>query len=524
MSPRRTLFLAAAFLSLHTLRAEEFDLVLRGGRVVDGSGKPAFEADVAVNQGRIAAVGRVAGKGKREADARGLIIAPGFIDLHTHAEELGEQPRAENFARMGVTTVVLGNCGSSRLDLATYFDALARTNVSVNVASLIGHGAVRREVMAGSFRRPPTDDELARMRKLVERAMRDGAFGISTGLIYLPGSFAAESELIEMAKVVGAHGGLYVSHLRSEGEKVFAAVDEAVRIGREARVPVHISHIKVAGRMQWGKAGELLAHIQQLRAAGAVITYDQYLYTASSTGLSQLIPDAAREGGTEAFQKRIADPQQKAAILEQMKERLARNGYTNCAHVVIAACKADAALAGLNVVEAAQLRRKGNTLDDQLGLVLEIEAKGGASAVFHGMSEGDLRLFLADSRTMFASDSGVRRFGEGVPHPRGYGNNARVLARYVRELKLLTLEEAVRRMTSLPAVTFGIKERGQVREGFAADLVVLDPVKVRDNATFEKPHAYATGFRHVFVNGTEVVRDDAHTGNRPGQVLRRAPR
>ncbi len=524
MKARQAFLLFAAFVLHFTLHAAEFDIVLRDGRVVDGSGKPAFEADVAVRGGRIVAVGKVAGKGDREINARGLVVVPGFIDVHTHAEEVDEQPRAENFVRMGVTTVVLGNCGSSRLDLGKYFTELARTNVSVNVASLIGHGTVRREVMAGSFRRPPTADELARMKALIEQAMRDGALGISTGLIYLPGTFATSEELIELTKVVGTHGGLYASHLRSEGEKVFAAVDEAARIGREAHVPVHLSHIKVAGRANWGKAAELLVHIQRLRDAGGVITHDQYLYTASSTSLSQLIPDAAREGGAEAFQKRLADPEQKAAILAQMKGRLTRNGYTNCAHVVVAVCKSDKALAGLNVVEAARLRRKSDTLDAQLELVLEIETHGGASAVFHGMSEEDLRVFLANPRTMFASDSGVRQFGEGVPHPRGYGNNARVLARYVRELKLLTLEESVRRMTALPAVTFQLKDRGQIKEGFAADLVVFDPEKVRDNSTFEKPHAYATGFRHVFVNGIEVVREDAHTGARSGQVLRRAPR
>ncbi len=524
MNVRRAFLLFAAFALHLTLRAADFDLVVRGGRVVDGSGKPAIEADVAVRRGRIVAVGKVAGKGDTEINARGLVVAPGFIDVHTHAEEVDEQPRAENFVRMGVTTLVLGNCGSSRLDLGKYFTELSRTNVSVNIASLIGHGTVRSQVMGGSFRRPPTADELMRMKALVEQAMRDGALGISTGLIYLPGTFATVEELVALTKVVGVHGGIYVSHLRSEGEKVFEAVNEAARIGREAGVPVQLSHIKVSGRANWGKAEELLSHVQRLREGGVVITHDQYLYTASSTSLSQLIPDAAREGGGDAFRKRLAGPEQKAAILVQMRERLIKNGYTNCAHVMIAACKSDRALDGLSLPEAAKLRRKSDTLDGQLELVLEIEALGGAGAVFHGMREEDLRVFLADPRTMFASDSGVRRFGEGVPHPRGYGNNARVLARYVREFKLLTLEEAVRRMTALPGATFQLKDRGQIKEGFAADLVVFDSEKVRENSTFEKPHAYATGFRHVFVNGVEVVREDAHTGVRSGEVLRRAPR
>jgi N-acyl-D-amino-acid deacylase len=524
MHAQRPFLLLAAIAFHGVLLAQEFDLVLHGGRIVDGSGRPAMAGDVGIKAGRIAAVGRVAGRGRRELELHGRVIAPGFIDVHTHAEDLNEMPRAENFVRMGVTTLILGNCGTSHLDLGRFFEEITRTNPSVNIGSLIGHGTVRQQVIGGSFRRPPTAPELARMKEHVEQAMRDGALGVSTGLIYLPGSFATTEELIEMARAVGRHGGLYITHLRSEGENLFAAVEEAARIGREAGVPIHISHIKAGGRANWGKSGELLTRIERLRSGGLTITHDQYLYTASSTGLSQLIPDEAREGGAEGLQKRLDDPRQKSAILAQMQGRLARNGYTNCSHVVIAACKSDPALAGLTLPEAARFRRKSESIEEQFELVLALELRGGATAIYHGMSEEDLRVFLADPHTMIASDSGLRRWAQGMPHPRGYGNNARLLARYVRELKLLTLEEAVRRMTALPAQRFGIAGRGQVKEGFAADLVVFDPAEVRENSTFEKPHAYATGFRHVFVNGVEVVRDDGHTGARPGQVARRAPR
>lgn len=500
--------------------AADLDLVLRGGRVADGTGKPSFVGDVAIHDGRIVAVGRVSETGKSELDVRGMVVAPGFIDVHTHAEDVLELPLAENFVRMGVTTLVLGNCGSSKPDLGKFFADLARTNVSVNVASLIGHGTVRRQVMGGAFMRPPTDAELEKMKGIIQQAMKDGALGMSTGLIYLPSAFAKTEELIELSKVVGAHGGIYASHIRNESDKNIAALEEAVSIGRQAKVPVQISHIKLSGRAHWNRAGDVLAFLDKARKDGLRITHDQYLYTASSTGLAQLVPDEPRAAGAEAFKKQLQDPLKKAAIVTEMKSRLKLHGNADFSYAVIALWAGDPTLSGLNVAEAAKRRRGAATLDDQIELILEITASGGASAVFHGMSEEDLRVFLKHPQTMIASDSGVRKFGEGVPHPRGYGNNARLLGRYVGDLKLLTLEEAVRRMTALPAQTFQIKDRGQIQKGFAADIVVFDPEKVRDNATFEKPHAYATGFRHVFVNGVAVVRGDQHTLARSGKVLR----
>ncbi|MFA6545129.1 MAG: D-aminoacylase [Limisphaerales bacterium] len=500
--------------------AQEFDLLLRGGRVADGTGNPAVFADVAVRGGRIAAVGRVTGTAKRVVDVRGLVVAPGFIDVHTHAEGIEDQPRAENFLRMGVTTLVLGNCGGSRLNLGAYFKELEATNVSPNVCSLIGHNTVRRQAMGGSFMRPPTDAELAKMKGHVDQAMKDGAVGLSTGLIYLPGTFAKTEEIIDLAKIAGAHGGIYASHMRSEGESVFKALDELFRIAREGGTRGHISHIKLAGKSYWGQTGKVIAAIEGARAGGLDITQDQYVYAASSTGLSQLIPDSAREGGADKFRERISDPAQKADITKRMKDSLRKQGRDDYAYAVIANYSKDKSLNGLNVVEAAKKKRGNDSLDDQVELLLEIEKSGGASAVFHGMSEDDLREFAKHPNTMFASDSGVRKFGEGVPHPRGYGNNARVLGEYVREGKLLRLEDAVRRMSSLPATTFKLKDRGLVREGAWADLVVFDPAKVTDKATFKEPHQYAVGFKLVTVNGVVVVEDDKHLGARPGKIIR----
>lgn len=489
--------------------------------MVDGMGNPARFADVAVSAGRIVAVGRDLGPAKTTLDAKGQIVAPGFIDVHTHAENVDVQPEAVAFLRMGVTTLVLGNCGSSETDLGAYFRRLEATNVSVNVASLVGQGSVRAQVMGGSFMRPASTDELRRMEELVDRAMQDGAVGLSTGLIYLPGTFTPTEEIVALARVSARHGGLYASHMRDESREIFSALDELFRIAREARLPAHVSHLKLSGPVMWGRHAEVLAAIERARAEGLDITQDQYVYTASSTGISQLVPEDAREGGRAKFRERLADPEKKAAMVAAMKGRIASGQRTNYSYAVIASYAANPSLNGLNVKEAAAKVRGADTLDDQIELVLEIESKGGASGVFHGMSEEDLRRFQLHPNTMFASDSEAREWQAGVPHPRGYGNSARVLARYVREQGNLRLEEAVRRMTGLPATVFRLKDRGVVREGAWADLVVFDPATVQDHATFTAPHAYATGFRAVLVNGVAVVENDAHTHARPGQIVRR---
>jgi N-acyl-D-amino-acid deacylase len=503
-----------------TTFGETFDLVIRHGRIVDGIGNPARHSDVAVKDGRIAVIGKITGGAKAEIDATGLIVAPGFIDVHTHAEDIRDLPLAENFIRMGVTTLVLGNCGSSVLNVGDFFRRVEETNISANIATLIGQGTVRGEAMGGSFLRPPNEQEVARMKMLVEQAMRDGAVGLSTGLIYLPGTFAKTEEIIELAKVAASFGGIYASHMRDEGLEISQALDELFRIAREATIPAHISHIKLSGRSAWGEAGKILSVIERARADGLDITQDQYVYTASSTRISQLIPEEAREGGKEKFAERLADSDAKTKLAEEMKRKLKRGGREDYSYAVIAHYKHDTSLNGKNIVEAAKAKRGSGSVDDQIELIFEIQKNGGASGVFHGISEEDLQKFARHPNTMFASDSGVRRFGEGVPHPRGYGNNARLLGKYVRELKILPIEEAVRRMTALPATTFRLKERGLIREGCWADLVVFDPAQVRDNAAFNDPHHYASGIRDVIVNGEIVVRNEVHTGAKPGKALR----
>ncbi len=503
--------------------APEYDLVLRGGRVVDGSGNPALTVDVAIAGGKIAWVGVLpdGAAAKQEIDVRGGVVAPGFIDVHTHAENITDLPRAENFARMGVTTLVLGNCGGSASSIGELYRGLKANPPSVNVTTLIGHNTVRRDAMGGSFDREPTPDELSKMKAHVEQAMKDGAVGLSTGLIYLPGTFSKTEEIIELAKVASRYGGVYASHMRNEARGIFEALDETFRIGREARLPVEISHIKLSGRSMWGKADEVLARIETARAEGLDLTQDQYVYTASSTSIGTLIPSSAREGGPDRYRARIADPVEKARIIAEMKANLKARGQESYDYAVIASYRTDRSLNGKNIVQAAKLKRGSDSLDDQIELILEIEARGSASGVFHGMSEDDLRVFLRHPNTMAASDSGIRDRDESVPHPRGYGNNARVLGRYVRDLKILRLEDAIRKMTSLPAQQFRLSDRGLLRPGAAADVVVFDPAKVSDPATYDDPHHLAVGFRWVLVNGVPVVKDDAHTGARPGRPVPR---
>jgi N-acyl-D-amino-acid deacylase len=512
-------FLLSSLLLLASFaRAENFDLVLRNGRIVDGTGAPAYKGDVAIKNGRIAAVGKVKGTATREIDVAGNVIAPGFIDVHTHAEDIESLPLAENFLRMGVTTLVLGNCGSSRLDLGTFYSEMEQKTFSPNISSLIGHGTVRAKAMGGSFDRPPTAAELAQMKAYVAKAMDDGAVGMSTGLIYLPGTFAKTDEIVGVAKVAGARGGIYASHMRDEGANIDDSLREVFRIAREGHMRAEVSHIKLSGPANWHRAKEVLKEINDARAQGLKITQDEYSYTASSTSLSQLIPEGAREGGK--FKERIADPKKKAEIVKQMHAMIKRRGAPDYSYAVIASFRADKRLNGKNVVEAAKLTRGNDSLDDQIELILDVEKRGGASAVFHGMCEEDLQLFMQHTNTMIAADSGVRKFGESVPHPRGYGNNARVLGRYVRELQTITLEDAVRKMTSLPANTFQLKDRGTLRRGAFADITVFDPNTVTDNAKFNDPHHYSTGFKLVLVNGSVTVQDDNHTGARAGQVIR----
>jgi len=517
---RLLLGIAGLLACLPPVWSQEFDLIIRHGRVVDGTGNPAFYADVAVRDGHIARIGRIEGTARTEIDAAGLVVAPGFIDVHTHADELADQPLAENFLRMGVTSIVVGNCGGSALDVGKFYHDVEQNRVSLNVTTLIGHNTVREAAMGGSFDRPPTPEEMARMKTLVDRAMQDGAAGLSTGLIYLPGTFAQTGEIVELARAVTPYGGIYASHMRHEDTRIYAALDEVFQVAREAHLRAEVSHLKLSGETAWGQADKVLAYIEAARATGLDITQDQYAYTASSTTMRQLIPDDAFAGGHAHFLAVLADPVQKADLVARMKKNILTRGRADYAYAVVASFRHDISLNGMNILEAAKKMHGSDSLDAQIEVILDFERNGGAQGVFHGMDEQDLQKFMRHPNTMVASDSGLREFGKDVPHPRGYGNNARVLGRYVRDLKVLRLEDAIRKMTSLPATAFRFTGRGELREGNWADIVLFDADKIGDPSTYADPHHYAVGLPYVLVNGVPVIARGEHTGAKPGRACR----
>lgn len=497
-----------------------FDLLISNARIVDGSGNPWFRADIGVRNGRISKIGRLAGQAAaRVIDARDQIVAPGFIDVHTHAESVHELPAAENFVRMGVTTLVTGNCGSSTTDVAGFFNRSKENPLAVNISTLIGHGSVRRRVM-GQADRAPSSEELKQMEALVDQAMKDGAVGLSTGLIYVPGIYAKTDEIISLARVAALYGGIYATHMRNEGEFVVDAIKESIQIGEQAGLPVEISHFKISSKKFWGQTPSTIGLVREARARGLAVTVDQYAYTASSTSLDVRLPSWLRDGGFDAAKKRLADPATREKVKSDMKDSLKRSGFKDYSYAVVANYSADRSFNGKSIAEITKQVRGKSDVKNQIEQILAMYEAGGAGMVYHGMSEEDVQRIMREPFTMIASDSGVRRVDESVPHPRGYGNNARVLGRYVREQKLISLEDAIRKMTSLPAQTFGFRDRGLVREGMAADLVVFDDKTIADEATFTNPHQFPKGITAVVVNGAIVFADGAMTEARPGTALR----
>ena len=502
--------------------APPYDLLVRHGTVVDGSGAKAFRADVAVKDGKIVKIGDLAGaRAAREIDASGLVVAPGFLDVHTHADDLAESPRAENFLRMGVTTVVAGNCGWSPVDLGKALDGIRKAQPSINFATLFGHGSLRREVM-GDANRPATPAELEGMKALVAQAMKDGAVGFSTGLQYVPGTYAEPAEIVDLARVACRAGGLYASHMRNEGTELEKAVAETIAVGEAAGCPVEISHLKVDSPKNWGASEKALALLDAARARGLDIEADQYAYTAAASSLSIRFPSWALEGGEEETRKRLDDEATWTKIRAGMKDLLAERGFQDLSFAVVSAYPQDPSLQGLSMKEAAKRLVGADTAEAQFEAARKMLRAGDAGMVYHFMSEGDVERILRHPWVAVASDGFiVQTFGEGAPHPRSYGNNARVLGLYVRDKKVLPLEEAICKMTSLPAAHFKLADRGLLKEGYAADLVVFDPAKVADGATFEKPHAYAAGIPYVVVNGVPVIDGGRHTGAGAGRVLTR---
>jgi N-acyl-D-amino-acid deacylase len=496
------------------------DVIIRNGRIVDGTGNNWFVADLAIRDGKIAAIGKLDHvRAARTIDAARNIVAPGFIDVHAHIEfGLFDMPTTDNYILDGVTTVITGNCGGSADSLKEFFGKIDSTKTSINVASLVGHNTVRRQVL-GLANRAASVEEQKRMEALVDQAMKEGAVGLSTGLIYLPGLYSKTEEVIGLARVAAKHHGLYASHMRNEGGKVVEAINEALDIGRAANMPVQISHFKVSAPANWGRSRETLALIEKARADGLDVTIDQYPYTASSTQLSVMLPDWAVEGGIEAIKKLLADPTQRKKIAAEILQSARINKRPDFSYAVVARHAADTSLNGKNLSVINREKGRPPTMEMEIETMLDLIAAGNAQMVFHGMSEDDVRYIMRYPFNMIGADGGVQN-GKGMPHPRSYGTNARVLGKYVREEKIISLEDAVRRMTSLAAQKFQLKDRGLLREGYAADIVIFDDKTVIDRATFDNPHQFSAGFRYVLVNGKVTVDDGKHNGARSGIALK----
>jgi len=534
--------------------AEEFDLVIRNGRIVDGAGNPWFHGDVAIENDRVARVGRFPGRGTREIDAAGRLVVPGFIDMHSHSDiAVLREGQAEGKIRQGVTTEIFGESGSAAprcprpapnapaafatssvaaadpdpvkvdwTDFKGYFKRLAKERISVNVASFVGMGDVRACVM-GEDDRPPTARELDTMRAVVAKAMRDGAMGLSAGLIYEPNSFAQTDEIIELAKIAARYGGRYAVHMRSEGLQITDAIAETIRIGEVAKLPVHIMHFKVSGRSSWGTIGSAIAQIEAARGRGVDVTADQYPYVASSTGLTARLPDWALDGGTPRLLERLAEPAQRERIRTATAESMARSG-NDWTMAVVAQMRNERnkRWEGKSIADIALALGKPefDTVADLL-----LDESGSISMVYFGMNEDDVRLALKQPWVSIGSDGTALNadprspLSGGKPHPRSYGTFTRVLGRYVREQNVIGIEDAVRKMTSLAAQQMGIQDRGLLRRNMKADVVILDERTVIDRATFENPHQYGEGIDYVIVNGRVVLDQGRHTGERPGLVI-----
>ncbi len=497
--------------------AVQADIVIHGATLYDGTGQPGRIGDLAVRGDRIVAVGTFTAGGKpRIIDGNGLIVAPGFIDLHTHSDmPLTQTASKANLCYLlqGVTTVVTGNCGSGPADVADYFRKLESGGVGSNVIHQVPHNDVRRKVM-GNANRLPTEEELKKMEALVDQGMKDGAWSLSTGLIYNPGTYARTDELIALAKVAARHGGFYASHIRNEGTGVLAAIEEALTIGREAKLPVHISHLKASGRKVWGKAADEVALIEQARARGQPVTADQYPYTASSTSLSAtVVPPQFREGSSKDFLARLDDPEQGPRIRKAIEANL--DGAVGGKALRIARYSDRPGWNGKDLATIATVEKKS-----PLEIVLEIERNGGAQIVNFGMSEEDVRLIMKQEFVATASDGSSQVPSNTVPHPRSYGCFARKIGRYAVAEKIITLEHAIRSASGLPADVLKLPDRGYLKPGYFADVVVFDPETFIDRATFDKPHQYATGVRFLLVNGKLAVDQGKYMDALAGRVLR----
>ena len=505
-----------------------YSVILMGGLVYDGTGDRPIQTDLGIVGDKIIAVGDLEGYTSESTyDVTGYAVTPGFIDIHSHASGgnfrasgLYAYPNAENYLRQGVTTVIVGQDGSSAFPIDKFLAQMEGRPAAINRGTMVGHGTVRAIVM-GNRDRQPTGNELTKMKTMVDQSMKAGAYGLSSGLEYTPGAYATTEELIELAKVLQPYNGIYISHIRNEGADLLKSVEETIRIGEEAGVAPQITHHKVVGNGRWGLSKQSLGLMDEARQRGVDVMSDVYPYTASSTGINILFPAWSKEGTRNQRVARLKDPEKKIFIRNDIAEHIETERGGDPSSIVVANCSWNRNHNGKSLADILQERGMEPTVTNAADLAIELEINGGCMGVFHSMGEEDVIRILKHPTTMVASDGGIPRMGLGAPHPRNYGTFARIIARYVRELDALSMEEAVHKMSALPAKRLGLENRGVLKEGAIADLAVVNADSLQDHATFENPHQYATGVLHVFVSGEAVFLNGEATGNRAGKVLRK---
>ncbi len=501
--------------------AQQFDTIIRNGRIVDGSGNPWYVTDIGINNDRIVRIADLSdATANRVIEASGLVVSPGFIDPHTHAlRGIFEVPNAESALLQGVTTLTEGNDGNSPYPVGEHLAEIEEHRISPNWGIFVGQGTIRSQVI-GSEDREPTRVELEQMKTMVRESMEQGALGISTGLFYVPGSFTSTEEVIELSKIAAEYNGIYISHMREEAAQLINSVQETILIGEEANIPVQMTHHKVIGVENWGTSVDSLRMVDEARARGIDITIDQYPYTASQTGITALIPQWAQEGGRDRLLERINSTETRQTIKDEVVYKILYDrGGGDPSNVFISRNSWDPDMAGKNLADLTIERGMEPTPENAADVVFDIIRGGGATAVYHAIGPDDVDRIMQHPATAIGSDGPVGIFGEGAPHPRQYGTFARVLGLYVREREIISLEEAVRKMSSQTARRLGIHNRGLITEGYYADIAIFDADEIIDRATFEDPHQYAIGMKFVFVNGEVVVEDGQHTGARPGRIV-----
>lgn len=500
--------------------APAYDVVLKGGTVIDGTGAAGVAADVAITGGKIAAIGKSldAGKAKAVVDVSGLTVAPGFWDNHAHLVTLEQHPFAENFIRQGITTILAPQ--HSQDEPFPLDEYRARVKMAPNVGLFAGHTWIRKRVMQLA-NRAPTAAELAWMQALVDSSMKQGALGLATGLEYLPATFAATDEIVALARVAAGYGGIYVTHMRDEGAGVMESVRQVLEIGREAKIPVQVNHLKVTGAAQWGWSEQILALFDSAAKAGAKVAFDLYPYEAYSTYSDLMFPAWALADGKDAFARRLRDAATRARLVREMQDLFPKQTGPGSETIRFREVTGHPELAGKTLAEYLTSRGKPMTIPAAVDALIELQLGGGFIGIFSGMDERDIERFIRHPRAMIETDGDLVEPGTGFPHPRSYGSFPRVLAKYVRDRKVLTLEEAVHRMTQMPADWLAQADRGTLAAGKVADVVVFDTARVQDRSQYTDPHHYSDGITHVMVNGTFVLRDGKMTGEKPGQFLER---